>query len=74
MLPTYLSNIGEIKSNRLIVQSIKFSVSTHLANGCSSKHCAIKALLGILASTKFASGKKVAKKLGLDRQCIYQQL
>jgi hypothetical protein len=69
MLPTSLSNIGETKSNHLIVQSIKSSVSTHLANGRSSKHCATKELLGTLASTKFATGRKVAKNLGLDRQC-----
>jgi hypothetical protein len=67
MLPTYLSNIEETKSNHLIVQSIKSSVSTHLPNGCSSKHCATKELLGTLATTKYASGRKVAKNLGLDR-------
>jgi hypothetical protein len=71
MLLTYLSNIGEIKNNHLIVQSIKSGVSTHLANGCSSKHCATKELLGTLATTKNASGRKVAKNLGLDRRCIY---
>jgi hypothetical protein len=67
MQPTFLSNIGETKSNHLIVQSIKFGVSTHLANGQSSKHSSIKELLGTLTSTKFASGKKVAKNLGLDQ-------
>jgi hypothetical protein len=58
----------------LIVQSIKVGVFTHLANGHSSKHCATKELLGTLASTKFARGRKVVKKLGLDCRCIYQQL
>jgi len=53
ILPTYLSNIGETKSNHLIVQSIKFGVSTHLANGHSSKDCTTKELLGILVITKY---------------------
>ncbi len=74
MLPTYLPKTGETKSNHLIVQSIKSSVYTHLTNGRSSKHCATKELLGTLATTKYASGRKVAKNLGLDRQCIYQTL
>jgi hypothetical protein len=74
MLPTYLSNIGETKSNHLIVQSIKFGVSTHLTNGHSSKHCTTKKLLKTLVTTKYVSGRKVAKNLGLDRQCIYQIL
>jgi hypothetical protein len=66
MLPIYLSNIGETNNNHLIVQSIKHGVSTHLANGRSSKHCATKELLRTLASTKFACRRKVAKNLGLD--------
>jgi hypothetical protein len=74
MPPTYLSKIGETKSNHLIVQSIKFGVSTHLTNGRLNKHCATKELLGTLATTKYASGRKVAKNLGLDRRCIYQTL
>jgi hypothetical protein len=74
MLPTYLSNIGKTKSNHLIIQSIKFGVSIHLTNGCSSKHHNAKELLGTLVITKYASGRKVAKNLGLDRQCIYQIL
>jgi hypothetical protein len=59
MLPTYLSNIGETKSNHLIVQSIKFGVSTHLTNGRSSKHYTTKELLRTLVTTKYASGRKV---------------
>jgi hypothetical protein len=74
MLPTYLSNIGETKSNHLIVQNIKFGVSTHLTNRHSSKHCATKELLGTLVTTKYANGRKVAKNLGLDWRCIYQTL
>jgi hypothetical protein len=74
MLPTYLSNIGETKSDHLIVQSIKFGVFTHPIKGCSNKHCVTKELLTYLATTKYASGRKVAKNLGLDWQCIYQIL
>jgi hypothetical protein len=74
MLPTYLSNIGETKNNHLIVQSIKSGVSIHITNGCSSKHLATKELLRTLATTKYASGRKVANNLGLDRRCIYQTL
>jgi hypothetical protein len=66
ILPMYLSNIGETKNNHLIVQSIKFGVFTHLANGHSNKHCATKHLLRTLVTTKYASGRKVAKNLGLD--------
>jgi hypothetical protein len=74
MLPTYLSNIGETKTNHLIVQSIKFGVSIHLTNGRLSKHCATKELLRILVTIKYASDRKVAKNLCLDWQCIYQTL
>jgi hypothetical protein len=66
MVPTYLSNIRETKSNHLIVQSIKSNVSIHLVSGHSNKHCATKLLLGTSATTKYASGRKVAKNLGLD--------
>ncbi len=54
--PPIYPTLGKTKSNHLIVQSIKFGVSTHLTNGHSSKH---------------ANGRKVAKNLGLDWQCIY---
>jgi hypothetical protein len=69
--PPIYPTLGKTKNNHLIVQSIKSGVSTHLTNGHSSKHCATKKLLGTLVITKYANGRKVAKNLGLDWQCIY---
>jgi len=53
------------------VESIKTGVSTHLASGHTTKHFAIRELIGTLTSTRLASGKTIAKHLGLDRCCIY---
>ncbi len=62
MLPKFMSNIREPKNNHLIVESIKFGVSKHIANGHITKHCAPRELIiRTLASTKYASGRTVAK-------------
>jgi len=63
MPPICLSNIGETKSNHLIVQSIKSGVSIHLTNGCSNKHCATKELLGTLATTNMQMVGRLPKTL-----------
>jgi hypothetical protein len=73
MPPTYLSNIGETKSNHLIVQSIKSSVSIHLTNGRSSKHCATKELLETLATTNMQMVRRLPKTLAWIGD-IYQTL
>lgn len=72
ILPSFLSNIGESKHTHLIVESIKIGVSTHLANGRTTKHTTTRELIGTLVSMKHVSGKTIAKRLRLDRCCIYQ--
>jgi hypothetical protein len=72
MLPNYLKSMVDTKDNHIIVQSIKFGVAIHLANGKTFKQVATKELLGTLASTKRATSRKVTKQLGFDRRCIYQ--
>jgi hypothetical protein len=53
------------------MESIKTRVSTHLANGDTTKHSTARELIGTLAFTRLASGKIVAKHLGFDKHCIY---
>jgi hypothetical protein len=53
------------------MEIIKTKVSTHLANGGTTKHSTAREFIGTLASTRLASGKIVAEHLGLDRHCIY---
>jgi len=38
MLPIFLSNLVETKQNNLIVEAIKFGVSTHITNSHTTKH------------------------------------
>jgi len=71
MMPIFLSNLVETKNHHLIVESIKNGISIHIALGRTTKHVAAKELLGTLAFCKHASGRKVAKHLGLDRRCLY---
>jgi len=56
------------------VENIKTRVSTHLANGRTTKHSTTRGLIGTLTFTRFISGRIVAKHLGLDRCYIYQCL
>jgi hypothetical protein len=69
-----MSNLGETEQSHLIMESIKTGVSTHLANGHTTKHFAAREFIGTLSSIRLASGRIVAKHLGLDRHCIYQSL
>ncbi len=49
------------------MESIKTGVSTHLANGRTTKHFAARELIGTISSTSLASGRTIAKHLGLDK-------
>jgi hypothetical protein len=46
MLPNYLKNMANTKYNHLIVQSIKYGVAIHLANGKTFKQVAALEVLG----------------------------
>jgi len=63
-----MSNLGETKQSHVIVESIKTRVSTHLANGHTTKHVVARELIGTVAFIRVASGKIIAKHLGLDRR------
>ncbi len=69
-----MSNLGEIEQSHIIMESIKTRVSTHLANGCTTKHSAARELIGTIASTRLASGRTIVNHLGFDRHYIYQSL
>jgi hypothetical protein len=56
------------------MENVKIRVSTHLANGCTTKHSIARELISALTFIRLASGKIVAKHLGLDRHYIYQSL
>jgi len=56
------------------MESVKIGVSAHLANGCTTKHSTARELISTLTFIMLASGKIVAKHLGLDRHYIYQSL
>jgi hypothetical protein len=56
------------------VEIIKTGVSTHLANGRTTKHFTTRELIGTLTFIRLVSGIIIAKHLGLDRCCIYQSL
>jgi hypothetical protein len=74
MLPTFLSNLVEIKHNHLIVGTIKFGVSTHITSCHITKHNVAMEFLGTLVFSKDVSARMVAKNLGLSRKCVYQSL
>jgi hypothetical protein len=74
LLPSFMSNLGEIEQSHLIMESIKTRVSTHLVNGRTTKHFAAREFISTLSSTRLASGRIVAKNLRLDRHCIYYSL
>ncbi len=79
MLQKKLSNLVETKHNDLLVEAIKFRVSTHITSICTIKHNVAREFMGTLVTTtlvlsKDASAIMVAKNLGLLRKCVYQSL
>ncbi len=76
MLPIFLSNLVKTKQNNLIVEAMKFGVSTHITSSHTTKHNVAREFLGTLVTitlvfNKDASAKMVAKNLGLSKKCVY---